>query len=117
MRRFSVLLLCIGLAGCVTSSGDHSEKFIDPRIAQSYIPLAASEYVLMEARGAAFAVAPGIAVTNAHNANTIPSGSLIGVSKNYDLLFFHTDKPDGAVFSEPSTGEKIISYGQGVSGD
>jgi hypothetical protein len=117
MRRIPVLLLCVGLAGCVSSSGDRSESFINPQVAASYIPLAASEYVVMEARGAAFAIAPGIAVTNAHNANTIPPGSLIGVSKNYDLLFFRTDKQDGATFSEPSTGEKIISYGQGVSGE
>jgi len=117
MLRIALVPLLMGLAGCVTSSGDPSARFVDPKIAASYIPLAASEYLVMEARGAAFVLAPGIAVTNAHNANTIASSSVIGISKNYDLLFFRTGRSGGVKLSEPSTGEKVVSYGQGVSGE
>src|ERR1700754_3587820 len=108
MRRFTVLLLGFALAGCVSSSGDRSMSFINPQVAASYIPLAATEYMLLEARGAAFVIAPGIAVTNAHNANTIPKSALIGVSRNYDLLYFRTNQAGGAALSNPSTGEKVV---------
>ena len=44
---------------------------------------------------------PGIAVTNAHNANLLARGSVIGVRQDYDLLFFRT--PRSAVPRRPAS--------------
>ncbi len=71
----------------------------------------------MEERGAAFVIAPGIAVTNAHNVDGVAPAQVIGTSQSYDLLFFRTERTGTMTASEPGTGEHVIAYGQGVSGE
>ena len=38
------------------------------------------------------ALGDGVAVTNAHTADLVDERLVIGVSHDYDLMFFHTDK-------------------------
>ena len=47
--------------------------------------------LVLEGSAAAFVIAPGVAVTNAHNASIIGGAPVIGESRNYDLLFFHVE--------------------------
>ena len=62
------------------------------------------------------AIAPGIAVSNGHNRNLVPPESVIGVARDYDLLFFHTSQKAIAVTAEPRSGEIVSTYGQGIGG-
>lgn len=71
----------------------------------------------MESRGAAFVMAPGIAVTNAHNDDFLGAVPRIGTSRNYDLLFFRSDRAASPVYGAPSVGEGVIAYGQGAHGE
>ena len=73
--------------------------------------------VVLEGRAAAFVIAPGVAVTNAHNAQIIGGAPIIGESRNYDLLFFHVDRKSEVPTSAPAIGEQVIAYGQGASGE
>ena len=52
-------------------------------------------------RGAAVVIAPGIAVTNAHNANLVDPGSVIGAARQSDLMFFRTGAPGRAATAAP----------------
>ena len=63
--------------------------------------------------------APETAVTNAHNANLVSRESVVGQSRNYDLLFFRVPSaPQSSVpTSQPRKGEAVIAYGQGRDGD
>ena len=58
-------------------------------------------------------IAPGIAVTNAHNANLLARGSVIGVRQDYDLLFFRTPKSAAPPTAAPVIGQSVTAYGQG----
>ncbi|MBL6939904.1 MAG: trypsin-like peptidase domain-containing protein [Alphaproteobacteria bacterium] len=71
----------------------------------------------MEGRGAAFVVAPGIAVTNAHNADLVGGAPLVGVSRNYDLLFFRVTGSIVPPAAEPRASELVVAYGQGAHGE
>lgn len=115
--RLSAVLLSLALAGCASSSGERATTFLTPQIASGYRPLEGRSYVLMEGRGAAFVIAPGIAVTNAHNADIIGGASVIGTSRNYDLLFFRVANGAAPPASEPRVGEVVVAYGQGAHGE
>jgi S1-C subfamily serine protease len=117
MRVLFAALLTLALAGCATSSGDPADGFLNAGIAGAYIPLDGMSYFLVESRGAAFVMAPGIAVTNAHNANIVAPASVIGTSRNYDLLFFHVGRSISLPSVAPSVGERIVAYGQGAGGE
>ncbi|HXC56397.1 MAG TPA: hypothetical protein VNU97_13960 [Rhizomicrobium sp.] len=116
MRFGPAILLTLALAGCATSSGEQATGFLNPEIARAYIPLEGTTYVLMQTRGAAFVVAPGVAVTNAHNAGIVGK-NVIGTSRNYDLLFFHVDRTAAPAYGAPTVGEQVIAYGQGAHGE
>ena len=122
LRRAVILafVLAPGLlaGGCSTfeSAGVAATGFVSPSIAQAYLPLEGAAYLVLEGRGAGMVVAPGIAVTNAHNANLVDSAGVIGVSSDYDLLFFRTPRQDSPAQGEPWPGEAVIAYGEGVSG-
>jgi len=116
MRLFAILTALI-LAGCVVSSGDRATGFVTPQVASGYIALEGRSYVVMEGRGAAFVVAPGIAVTNAHNAGIVGGAPVIGESRNYDLLFFRVATSLAAPAAEPRAGELVVAYGQGAHGE
>ena len=81
-----------------------------------YLPLSgpAGFLSLGTGRGAAVKFAPGIAVTNAHNANLIAPGAVIGQSSRYDLLFFRVGLSESSPpMAQPQKGEAVIAYGQG----
>ena len=66
------------------------------------------------ADGAAMVIAPGIAVTNAHNANLLEPKNVIGVRQDYDLLFFRTSRAAAPQTAAPAIGESVTAYGQGA---
>jgi hypothetical protein len=106
------LLLSVG--GCAASSGIAATAIAEPEIAAAYLPLHARVHLGIDtADGAAVAIAPGIAVTNAHNANLLEPKSIIGVRQDYDLLFFRTPKTVSPPTAEPVIGQSVTAYGQG----
>src|SRR5258707_13921674 len=63
---FGLLLI---VCGCAGSSGQPAVAIAQPDIAAAYLPLHARVHLGIDtADGAAVVMAPGIAVTNAHNA-------------------------------------------------
>ena len=120
MRRTVCLSLSLLVAGCATSYGDRANGFLNPQIAGAYIPLQSITHLVFEDRAAAFVIAPGVAVTNAHNAAIIGTNSVIGESKNYDLLYFHVESGQSGQSVQtavPTEGEPVVAYGQGASGE
>lgn len=115
--RSMVLILAFAAGGCATSAGEPAKGFLTPAIARAYLPLEGTAYLVLEAHGAAVVIAPGIAATDAHNANLVDSGWVIGVSTDYDLLFFRTERQDAPPQGEPQAGESVIAYGQGTGGE
>ena len=83
-------------------------------VQSAYLPLSGSAYVVMEGHGAATVIAPGIAVTNAHNANLVDSHDVIGTSVEYDLMFFRTQNKATLPEAAPYLGEQVVAYGQGT---
>ena len=80
------------LAGCATS-GAPVARIAEAQIAQAYLPLQTRIHLGIDtADGAAVVIAPGIAVTNAHNANLVDPKSIIGRRRDYDLMFFRTTR-------------------------
>lgn len=115
--RVLALAPALMLCACVGSAGLPSPGFVNPRISAAYMPLATREYALFEHWGAAVEVAPGIAVTNAHNANLLPDGVILAQSHDYDLLFFRSPGRTPAPTAAAKVGEAVIAYGQGEDGD
>jgi S1-C subfamily serine protease len=117
MKRIVFAILALSLAGCTGPSGEPSPGFANRDIASAYIPLKGRFYLFFDAGAAAVSLGDGVAVTNAHNANLLDSKAVIGVSTDYDLLFFHSDKAAGTVARRaPVLGERVIAYGQGRDG-
>ena len=119
MTRFrsSALLLVFGLAGCATPSGVPAARIAEPGIATAYLPLSGRIHLGMDrAAGAAVLIEPGIAVTNAHNANLLDSKNVIGVATQSDLMFFHASGAVPPPTAAPVTGEAVIAYGQDLDG-
>lgn len=117
MRSIFVLGAALILAGCAASYGEHATGFLNPQLANAYIPLDGVALFVLPARAAAFVIAPGVAVTNAHNYKIIGGAPIIGQSRDYDLLFFHVDKNSEVSAAAPSAGEVVIAYGQGAAGE
>ena len=118
MTRFlsSLVLIPILLpvAGCAASSGQPAAGIGEPEIAAAYLPLHARVHLGIDTvDGAAVVIAPGIAVTNAHNANLLEPKNVIGVRQDYDLLFFRTTKNASPQTAAPVIGESVTAYGQG----
>jgi len=87
---------------------------VQPEIAAAYLPLHARVHLGIDsADGAAVVIAPGIAVTNAHNANLVDARAVIGVRQDYDLLFFRTSKMTEPQTAVPLIGQSVVAYGQG----
>lgn len=103
------------LAGCAHSSGAPATSIAEPAIAVAYLPLYGRIHLgLDSAVGAAVVVAPGIAATNAHNENLLDEKSVLGVRRDYDLLFFRTSRRTAPQTAEPRIGEAVTAYGQGA---
>jgi len=114
MRRGSVFLFALLLGACA-SYGEPASNIAYPEIASAYIPLEQSR-VFTERAGAAMVIAPGVAVTNAHNVNLVDPKSVIGSLTDYDLLYFRTHLSAVAPIAEAYNGEDVIAYGQGDGG-
>ena len=117
MRRIIAAGLTLALCGCAVSSGERAADFLNPQVANAYIPLAGISMLVLRLRGAAFVLAPGVAVSNAHNAKIVGAVVVIGEARNYDLLFFQVDSQIRMPTSAPALGEQVIAYGEGASGE
>ena len=117
MKRIAAVGLALALAGCATSYGERASGFLNPQLADAYVPLEGVTLIVLEGRAAAFVIEPGVAVTNAHNYKIIGGAPIIGQSRNYDLLFFHVDRQKTVPTAPPVAGEDVIAYGQGASGE
>jgi hypothetical protein len=118
---FRILLwLCVlpALGGCASSSGIAARAIAFPAVAAAYIPLQKSTHFGIGVdEAAAMAIAPGIAVTCAHNANLVDPAAVIGMARDYDLLFFRTRRKPAQVFSRERIGMAVTAYGQGADGE
>lgn len=113
----AMLALALGLSACDGGTyGTAANGFFLPQIGASYIPLQHGNLIVGEGNAAAVVIAPGIAVTNAHNRNIVDEASIIGGPSDYDLLFFRTDRTATLPVAAPSDGEAVIAYGQGADG-
>ena len=122
MTRFrsslALLFFLPAVAGCATSSGAPATAIAQGDIAAAYLPLHGHVHLgLDSADGAAMVIAPGIAVTNAHNANLLDPKSVMGTRQDYDLLFFRTPKSAMPQTAEPVIGQGVTAYGQGADGE
>jgi len=114
----AVLALALGLSACGPGSfGAPAAGFEFPQVAQSYVPLHARDWMLATHDGASVVIAPGIAVTNAHNANMLDPAAVIGTVDGYDLLYYHTDKTKTLPTAAPTDGEEVVAYGQDTDGN
>src|SRR5882724_11884472 len=112
--RFALLLFLPVLAGCAASSGAPATAIAQGDIAAAYLPLHGRVHLgLDSANGAAVVIAPGIAVTNAHNANLLNPKNVIGTRQDYDLMFFHTPQKAAPQSAAPIIGQGVTAYGQG----
>lgn len=113
-KAFALILAVTAISGCAGSSGSPATGIAQPEIAAAYLPLYGRIHLgLDSANGAAMVIAPGIAVTNAHNANLLARGSVIGVRQDYDLLFFRTSRSAAPPTAAPVIGQSVTAYGQG----
>ncbi|HEY4075297.1 MAG TPA: serine protease [Rhizomicrobium sp.] len=122
MTRFlsSLAVAAISLiaAGCASSSGVPAAAIAQPDIAAAYLPLRAYVHLGIDsAEGAAVVIAPGIAVTNGHNANLLDGKAVIGTARDYDLLFFRTAHNASPATAAPMVGGAVTAYGQGVDNE
>ena len=89
----------------------------DLRVGSAFIPFYVDNGMLIgHLIGSAFVIEPGIAVTNDHAYWLVPQGDHLARSRNYDLLFFKTDKQAPPNFAHAYAGEEVIAYGSGVGG-
>ena len=106
------------LTACASPSGTPAARIAEPGIAAAYLPLQGRIRLGLEkAAGAAMVIAPGVAATNAHNADLVDPGSVIGVARQSDLMFFRVvDGRAPAATAPPLVGEAVTAYGQGTDG-
>ena len=118
VRQIFALSLVLALAGCGTASGIAVPQISEPAIAAAYLPLSARIHLgLDRAAGAAVEIAPGIAVTNAHNANLLDDKNIIGSAMpSSDLLFFRRPGNARPAIAAPVVGEAVSAYGQDLDG-
>jgi hypothetical protein len=109
--------MACAVSGCATPSGQPVERIAEPDIAAAYIPLFKSANLgLSKDAGAATVVWPGVAVTNAHNANLVDPRQVIGQVSDYDLLYFRTPRSAAPATAEPVIGSNVTAYGADTRG-
>ena len=112
------LILLLTLGGCASSSGMAAIGIAEPNIAAAYLPLHGRVHLGIDAvDGAAVVIAPGIAVTNAHNENLVSPKTVIGIRQDYDLLFFRTPRSAQPQTAVVVVGSAVNAYGQGADRD
>jgi hypothetical protein len=110
---FFSLCLALGLAGCATASGIPAVRIPEPGIAAAYLPLSGRIHLgLDRAAGAAMVFRPGVAVTNAHNANLVKPEIVIGTASQSDLMFFRAATGAPPPTAAPVVGEAVTAFGQ-----
>lgn len=117
LRFCIVTSAALALAGCGTSAGDPATGFMNASVEAAFIPLGGSTSLFRTAHGAAVVIAPGIAVTNAHNGNILRGARVLGRSQHYDLLFFRTERSVPLVPGTPILKTEVIAYGEGHDAD
>jgi hypothetical protein len=116
--RAVALAFSLALGACATSSGAPATGIAETGIAAAYLPLHKSVHLGLDSdAGAAMVIAPGIAVTNQHNENLIDPGSVIGIARDYDLLFFRTPQSAQPATTSVAIGAAVTAYGQGTDQD
>lgn len=110
-RRIGLVVLLLALSGCVTKSGVPLNGALAPDVAYAYIPLKRLATLLPENDAGAVVLGGGVAVTAAHAADLVPSQNLVGVSHDYDLAFFRTDRTAAVLPTDvPHLGQKVVAY-------
>jgi|WetSurMetagenome_2_1015567.scaffolds.fasta_scaffold369414_2 hypothetical protein len=115
MTRFRSSLWALAalvLGGCVEpQSGTPLDGGPGGSLDYGYIPLKRPSFLVLESDAGAVVLGSGVAVTAAHAAHMLPAGLLIGVSRDYDLAFFRTDR-SAKVFetAPPQQGERVLAY-------
>ncbi len=71
---------------------------------------------LDRAAGVAVVFQPGIAVTNAHNANLVDPKSVIGTATLSDLMYFRAGSVPPPVTAAPVVGVSVTAYGEDLDG-
>ena len=113
----AVLLAVSMLAGCAISSGVPAARIAEPEIAAAYLPLHGRVNLGIDtADGAAMVIAPGIAVTNAHNRRFVDD-PIIGEGTQSDLLFFRVVRSANPATALPVVGASVTAYGQGADAE
>ena len=109
------LLILLAVTGCASSSGAPATAIAQPDIAAAYLPLHARVHLGIDsAEGAAVVIAPGVAVTNAHNENLLNPTTVIGTRQDFDLMFFRTARSAAPQTAAPVVGGAVTAYGQGA---
>jgi S1-C subfamily serine protease len=99
------------LSGCVVRSGAPIDGALAPDVAYAYIPLKRTSMIFPEADAGGVVLGNGIAVSVAHAEKLIDPALLIGIVRDYDLLFFRTDRDKTMLATEePQLGEKVVAY-------
>ncbi len=84
---------------------------LDPDVAYAYIPLKHPFLWVVEADAGSVVLGDGVAVTAAHAENLVPHDKVIGISTDYDLLFFRTERTRTALaIDAPHVGDRVVSY-------
>ena len=120
MTRFRSNLafaLVLIVAGCA-SSGVPAARIAEPDIAGAYLPLHARTHMGLDtADAAAVVILPGIAATNQHNANLVDPRQVIGAARDYDLMFYRTDRGTPPPIAPIAVGVAVTAYGQGAKAE
>lgn len=117
LARVFFPLISLALTACAMPSGQPVARIAEPGIAAAYISLLGTSALgLSKDAGAATILSPGIAVTNAHNANLVDPRQVIGQVRDYDLLYFRTSRSAAPATAEPVIGSNVTAYGADTKG-
>ena len=112
-KALALALAALVLGACAGPSGEPAGGFLNRETESAYIPLSGTKYLFFKGDAAALALGDGVAVTNAHTADLVKERQVIGTSRDYDLMFFHTDKRVAPLaIGTPREGARVVAYGQ-----
>ncbi len=124
MRGFLVAAgAALFLSACAVTgdavTGSASPGFVTPAAGQAFLLLDPQSFEVRDWHGAGVVVATGIAVTNAHNRPFVGQAGvaatdIIGESRDYDLLFFHTARGTPMPQGVPRVDQDVIAYGNAL---